>query len=240
MDLWNDDSVTTIMASCGGNFSSQFLHLLDYDELSLTPKALIGFSDTTALLSALYTCAGIGGIFGPTVQSLGRIENLDKTLNILFGHPNSKIDLSGATCLPSVINTQSTKAPLYAATLTVLMSLAGTAYFPDLSGHILVIEDIGEELSHLDRMLWQLNELCPLSHLEGLIFGEFVDMRDTGRPLGLDFEGIIQKHTEGLLIPVVINAPIGHGSNFIPIQLGRTATLTTPIDISSSPRLILE
>ena len=236
MDLWNDDSVTTIMASCGGNFSSQFLHLLDYEELALTPKALVGFSDTTALLSALYSCAGIGGIFGPTVQSLGRIENMDKALDILFGTPNTKIDLDGATLLPSSLNNKSVKAPLYAATLTVLMSLAGTPYFPDLSGHILVIEDIGEELSHLDRMLWQLNQLCPFSHLEGLVFGEYVDMRDTGRPLGMDFEGIIKKHTDGLLIPTLINAPIGHGNRFVPIHLGRTATL----DASSSPRLILE
>jgi len=234
MDLWNDDSVSVIMASCGGNFSSQFLHLLDYEELSLTPKAVIGFSDTTALLSALYAGAGIGGIFGPTVQTLGRIENLDKVTDILFGRPVSEIELTGATLLPSSIN-HSAKAPLFAATLSVLLSLAGTPYFPDLSGHILVIEDIGEELSHLDRMLWQLNQLCPLSHLEGLIFGDCVDMRDTGRPLGLDFEGIIRKHTDGLLIPVLINAPIGHGSRFMPIQLGRTATL----DASASPRLIL-
>jgi muramoyltetrapeptide carboxypeptidase len=234
MDLWNNDSVSVIMASCGGNFSSQFLNLLDYEELSLTPKAVIGFSDTTALLSALYACAGIGGIFGPTVQTLGRIENLDKVTDILFGRTVSEIELTGSTLLPSSIN-NSAKAPLYAATLAVLLSLAGTPYFPDLSGHILVIEDIGEELSHLDRMLWQLNQLCPFSHLEGLIFGEFVDMSDTGRPLGLDFEGVVRKHTAGLLIPILINAPIGHGSNFMPIQLGRTATL----DASSSPRLIL-
>lgn len=235
MDLWNNDSVTCIMASCGGNFSAQFLHLLDYEKLALTPKAVIGFSDTTALLSALYSRSGIGGIFGPTVQNLGRIENSDKALDILFGKPDRKIDWTGASLLPSSLN-HSAKAPLYAATLTVLLSLAGTPYFPDLSGHILVIEDIGEELSHLDRMLWQLNQLCPFTYLEGLVFGEFVDMRDTGRPLGLDFESIIRKHTDGLLIPVVINAPIGHGSRFMPIQLGRTATL----DTGSSPRLILE
>ena len=239
MDLWNDDSVSTIMAACGGNFSSQFLHLLDYEELAHSPKAVVGFSDTTALLSALYAAAGIGGIFGPTVQTLGRIENVDKTLDVLLGTPNAKIDLTGAQLLLSSIN-HSAKAPLYAATLSVLLSLAGTSYFPDLSGHILIIEDVGEELSHLDRMLWQLNQLCPFTYLEGLIFGDFVDMKDTGRPLGLDFEAIIQKHTEGLLIPIIINAPIGHGTRFMPIHLGRTATLMAPLDATSSPRLILE
>lgn len=238
MDLWNDDSVTTIMAACGGNFSAQFLHLLDYEHLALTPKTLIGFSDTTALLSALYSCAGVGGIFGPTVQTLGRIDHADKILPLLFGPSKTSIDLTGATLPPyaTLSPTQSAKAPLYAATLSVLLSLAGTPYFPDLSGHILMIEDIGEELSHLDRMLWQLNQLCPFPYLEGLIFGEFIDMKDTGRPLGLDFEGLVKKHTNGLLIPVLVNAPVGHGTRFTPIHLGRMATL----DISASPRLILD
>lgn len=239
MDLWNNDSVLAIMASCGGNFSSQFLHLLDYEELAASPKAVIGFSDTTALLSALYAGSGVGGIFGPTVQTLGRIDNLDKTFDLLFGNPNAKIELTDATLISQFAH-KSVRAPLYAATLSVLLSLAGTPYFPDLSGHILVIEDVGEELSHLDRMLWQLNQLCPLSHLEGLIFGDYVDMKDTGRPLGMDFEAILQKHIAGLLIPVVANAPIGHGSRFIPIHLGRMATLDAPQDGTSSPRLILE
>lgn len=235
MDLWNDDSVIAIMASCGGNFSSQFLHLLDYSKLARTPKAVIGFSDTTALLSALYAEAGIGGIFGPTVQTLGRIENLDRTFELLFGNPNAKIDLNGGTLISPLAN-KSVRAPLYAATLSVLLSLAGTPYFPDLSGHILIIEDIGEELSNLDRMLWQLNQLCPFTYLEGLVFGEYVDLKDTGRPLGMDFDGIIRKHTDGLLIPVITNAPIGHGTRFTPIHLGRMAIL----DGTTSPRLILE
>lgn len=224
MDLWTNPEIHMIMASCGGNFSSQFLHLLDYKTIAETPKPFIGFSDTTALLSAIYAKTGIGGIFGPTVQTLGRIDNLDKVFEILDGKPNISIDLSSCTSL-SLIET-SNESPLFAATLSVLMSLAGTPYFPNLTGHILILEDIGEELSNLDRMLWQLNEVCPLKNLSGLIFGEFVDMQDTGRPLGLDFEGIIKKHTNGLSIPVLINAPIGHGTNFFPVPLGKLAKLT--------------
>lgn len=233
MDLWFDPSVDVIMASCGGNFASQFLHLLDFDKMKARPKTLIGFSDTTALLSAIYTKTGIGGIFGPTVQTLGRIDNIDNVLKGLFTTVH-KIDLSGATPINQFKKT--IKAPLFAATLSVLMSLAGTPYFPDLSGHILFIEDIGEELSHLDRLLWQLDQVCPLSSLAGLVFGEYVDMKDTGRALGLDFEAIIQKYTNGLNCPVLINAPFGHGTRFTPLPLGQIAALNpTP-----SPCLILD
>ncbi len=234
MDLWTNPDVDVVMTSCGGNFSSQFLHLLDYKKIATISKPLIGFSDTTALLSAIYSKTGIGGIFGPTVQTLGRIDNLDRVFEILNGKQNTFIDLSGCKILSS--SEVSPQSPLYAATLSVLVSLAGTEYFPNLSGHILMIEDIGEEPSHLDRMLWQLNQISPFRNLAGLAFGEFIDLKDTGRPLGLDFEGIIKKHINGLNIPVLIQAPIGHGARFMPIPLGRTARL----DISTSHgRLIL-
>lgn len=223
MDLWTNPEIDMIMASCGGNFSSQFLHLLDYKKMAETPKTMVGFSDTTALLSAIYAQTGIAGIFGPTVQTLGRIDNLDKVFDILTGNQLS-IDFS--SCIPiSSQNQINQSSPIFAATISVLLSLAGTPYFPNLSGHILILEDIGEELSTLDRMLWQLNEACPLKNLAGLIFGEFVDLQDTGRPLGLDFEGVIKKHTHHLDIPVFINAPIGHGTNFLPIPLGKTVKL---------------
>lgn len=234
MELWSDPSVTAIMASCGGNFSAQFLHLLDFKKMAATPKPVIGFSDTTALLSALYAQTGIGGFFAPTVQTIGRLEQSDKILEQLFNEAAQVIELNDGMHLNNIQT--SAKAPLYAATLTVLMSLAGTKYFPDLSGHILILEDIGEELSNLDRLLWQLNTLCPFSKLAGLVFGDFVDLKNTGRPLGLDLNGILTKHTAGLNIPVLTNAPIGHGGRFVPIPLGRKAIL----DCTSSPRLILE
>jgi muramoyltetrapeptide carboxypeptidase LdcA involved in peptidoglycan recycling len=84
-------------------------------------------------------------------------------------------------------------------------------------------------------MLWQLNEVCPLKNLSGLVFGEFIDMKDSGRPLGWDFEGVIKKHTNGLTIPVLINAPIGHGTDFFPVPLGKLAKLT----LSSTGRSLI-
>jgi muramoyltetrapeptide carboxypeptidase len=239
MDLWANPDIDVIMASCGGNFSAQFLHLLDFEKIAQKPKPVMGFSDTTALLSALYTKTGQAGYFGPTVQTLGRLENPQQVFEVIFNQDNRFIDFSD--CSPLSFIEKNDKSPirgkLYAATLSVLVSLIGTPYFPNLSGHILILEDIGEELSRLDRMLWQLNEVCPFRNLSALLFGEFVDLQDTGRPLGLSFEDIIKKHTASANIPVFVNAPVGHGKKLTPIPLGVQALLDrTP----SSIRLILE
>jgi muramoyltetrapeptide carboxypeptidase len=222
MELWNDKSVHAIMASCGGNTASQFLHLLDFKKLAESPKPLLGFSDITAPLSALYARAGIGGYFAPTVQTIPRIAHQSKLFEILEGTPDTSIALEDAVI---VKEGKTDPSPIFAATLSVLNSLAGTPYFPNLMGHILVLEDIGEELSHLDRALWQLYQIIPLPLLSGLIFGEFVDIKDSGRPFGLDFDGIIDKYTSHLTIPILKNAPFGHGINLLPIPIGRKSVM---------------
>jgi len=227
-DLWNNPAVNLVMASCGGNRSSQLLPLLDYK----IAKPVMGLSDTTALLSALYVHK-VKGYFGPAVQNLARLnaDFQEITFDILRGHPRQSISLPNITlyCEGAV------RAPVFAATLSVLMSLAGTPYFPDLRGHILVVEDVGEELTHLDRALWHLRHCCDLTLLAGLIFGEFVDTRDTGRPFGCSLEDIIRTHIADLSCPIIGNAPIGHGAHLFPIRLGGYMTLDT-----ASPHLILE
>ena len=222
MDLWADKNVDAIMASCGGNTSSQFLYLLDFDALEHSPKPLLGFSDTTALLTALYARTGIGGFFAPTVQTLGRLENQADVFTILSGAPDTTINLTQADIIKSG---KSDAAPVFAATLSVLMSLAGTPYFPNLVGHILIIEDMDDETSRYDRILWQLYQIIPFPLLAGLVFGNFINPQDTGRPFGLDFDGVISKYTSHLEIPVLKNAPIGHGTRLFPIPLGRKSVL---------------
>lgn len=223
MDLWTNPDVDAVFASCGGNFACHMLPLLPWDVIAKTPKILMGFSDTTALLTALYARTGISGVFGPTVQTLARIQGLDKVFDIIEGRTSSAISLAPA----QVVREGQATAPVFAATLSLLNLLSGTSYFPDLTGHILLVEDIGEELNALDRMLWKLNEVCPFTRLAGLVFGEFVDLKDTGRPLGLGFEDIITSHTRALDIPVLMQAPFGHGDHLFPVPLGKTASFDT-------------
>lgn len=231
MELWADKNIHAIIASCGGNSAVHMLPLLNWDKIKATPKTLMGFSDTTALISALYQKTKISGYFGPTVQTLGRIRDLNLIFQVLESNQSDIIPLLPA----KVIKHGLVEAPVFAATLSVLLSLAGTEFFPSLEGHILILEDIGEELSHLDRMLWQLRQVIDFKKLAGIAFGEFVDIKDTGRPLGLSFDDIMRYHTADIDGPVIINAPIGHGNSLFPIPLGWEVTL----DTQNTPHLIL-
>ncbi len=237
MELWTDPKIDAVIAAGGGNFASQFLHLLDFEHMSCTPKPLSGYSDTTALLTALYAKTHIGGFFGPTIQNLSHNGHLDQVFALYAAADSIRIPLTGAKIITSA--RQCPPAPVFAATLSVLLSLAGTPYFPDLSGHILILEDIGDELSRIDRALWQLAQIVPFSALAGLIFGQFLNMTDTGRPLGFNWDGIIRKHTHELNCPILTNAPIGHGRDLFPVPLGRFASIDFGLD-SRTPDLIFQ
>lgn len=225
-ELQSNSNIDLIMASTGGNRACFMLDHLSSKELG--PKPLMGFSDTTALLTAAYS-VGICGIFGPTVQTLGRMpaSNLETTLARLK-NPDYPIraDWTDAEWISK--GQAPVEAPVFAATLAVLLALAPTRYMPDLSGHILILEDIGEELNNIDRMIWSLSQKIDFSRLAGLVFGQFMDLKDTGRPYGETLIDILTKHTGKLDIPVLANAPIGHDGRIFPFRLGQKATLDAP------------
>ncbi len=214
-DLASDQSIDFIMAATGGNRACFLL-----PELEKLPshKPIMGFSDITALLAAHYKM-GIKGWFGPTVQTFARMDqhHIDLTFNLLSGdHPS--ISFKNA----ETIKNGTVTAPIFAATLSNLCALIGTPHFPDLSGHILILEDIGDELNRYDRMLWQIFATIKPA---GLVFGQFIDNKDTGRPYGEFLNQIIKKHSQHIDTPIISNADIGHDGRIFPIPVGQNVTL---------------
>lgn len=213
-DLIRDDEVNVILAAAGGNHAVHFLDLIDYDLLRAQPKLIGGFSDVTALLSALYAKAGMTSWHAPTVQSLCRID--EASLSSMFSVSNDVI-LRGV----DPIHTGQANGVLWGGNLAMLCALQGSDYLPNAKNSILFIEDIGEELSRIDRMLWQVRTALPFESLAGIIFGEFTNLQDTGRPFGFTLDDIIGSHTRNLSIPIVKNAPVGHASRNIALYFGR-------------------
>jgi muramoyltetrapeptide carboxypeptidase len=76
-------------------------------------------------------------------------------------------------------------------------------------GNILFIEDVGEQLYHLDRMMVQLKRAGLLNDLAGLVVGQFTDMKD-GDPFGMSAYEIIHDHVRGYDFPVAFDFPAGH------------------------------
>jgi len=166
-----DSTVHAIVCARGGYGSMQILPYLDYAAIGRHPKLLMGFSDITALLCALYQRSGLISCHGPVVTTLKHAG--PKTLASVFNmltlnelpaiHPESGITLSPGKA----------SGPVICGNLTTLCHLVGTPFQPKLDGHILIVEDTGEKPYRIDRMLTQMQLAGVFDGLCGLGIGAF-------------------------------------------------------------------
>lgn len=221
-DLMANPDIDVVMASNGGQTSARLLPHIDYNRCT---KPFLGYSDSTSLLNGIHAKTGKIQYHGMDVQwfrpQLFRDHLYQHTLDLLAGQVTD-IPIEGSnTHIPG-----SGTGPLIGGNLPVFQHLLHTPYCPKLGGAILFFEDIGDELTSIDRTLNYFRMLGLFDRAAGLIFGQFTDMRDTGRPFGFNMEEIITTHTAGVRCPVITDAPVGHGGLLTTFPLGATATLS--------------
>ena len=219
--LWQRADIDAIWCAGGGNRALQLLDSINFKKLVGNPKPLIGFSDVTALLNAVYAHTGMITYHGPVFKNIHRYEQLDHLLDLL-ANKATKYPMQQAKTLTA----GKAEGPLIGGNLSLFQYLPNTLPGNFYKGALLFLEDNAEELSRFDRMMIHLKRLGVFSEISGLILGEFTDLTDTGRPFGFSFEDIIREHTEDLDIPIVTNVPFGHGKNLYTLPLGATAKLT--------------
>ena len=220
-DMFADPEVKAIFGSRGGNRASGMLQHLDFDLIKQNPKIIIGYSDLTALLNPIFVQTGLVGFHGPLFRELPTHNDYQQMMNVLSGKTNT-LDLGDAT----VLNDGHAEGTLIGGNLSVFQSLIGTPYMPNTKGSILLLEDIGDHISRYDRMFCHLKNAGILGQINGLIVGQFTDMKDSEtNPFGFTLEDIILEHTNDLDIPIIMNAPIGHGDQLCTLPIGASVSL---------------
>lgn len=223
-DFFSDSNIHAIVGMVGGNGALHLLDKIDYNLIRSNPKIFMGFSDTTALCNALYTKSGLVTFHGPTISRFHKIKSrwVEQTFALLSGSSKTISLEDGYFIQGSCI-----EGTLIGGNLSVFQALIGTPYLPSPDGSILFIEDIADHISRYDRMIGHLRLSGYLSRLSGLIVGQFLNTQDNPeRPFGFTLEDIIREHTAGLNIPVLMNAPFGHGDNLPAFPIGARVTLS--------------
>ncbi|MEM9195127.1 MAG: LD-carboxypeptidase [Myxococcota bacterium] len=212
-----DSSCRAVIAARGGYGATRILPAIRVDELQSTPRWLIGFSDITAL-HALAANARVASIHGPMVASLGREPAAFEPLVSL-------LETGRVTALDALqpLRPGEAQGRLLGGNLAVLTSLLGTPFFPDLTGAILLLEDVGESPYRVDRLLTSLRLAGVFDRIVGLVFGEFVRCRPG--PDETTVEVVLERACSSLTIPVATNLPVGHGDRNVPLPLGTEAKL---------------
>jgi muramoyltetrapeptide carboxypeptidase len=220
---WCDPSVSAVLCARGGYGVQRMVDLLDWDAIRAAgPKALVGFSDITALHEAFATRAGVVTLHGPMAAGVDFIKNTraqDHLRATLFA-PETVRTIRAAEGSTALLPGRA-RGVLLGGCLCLLAAELGNPHArPSARGALLCLEDVGEENYRLDRYLTQLLRAGWLAGVAGVVLGSWAECEpyDKVRALLVDRIG-------GLGVPVVEEFGFGHGEGALTIPFGVTAEL---------------
>lgn len=218
----DDDSVKAIFAARGGYGTIRIIDDIDFSGFRDNPKWIIGFSDITVLHSHIFANFQVQTIHGqmPLTIPDGTKTSLETLRKALFNEP---LDYSFPASTENIPG--NADGILIGGNLMLLVMMSGSISEMDYEGKILFIEDVGEYLYSIDRLMWNLKRAGKLAKLKGLIVGSFTDIKDNDIPYGQTAEEIIREHVQEYNYPVCFNFPAGHVDDNHALILGKTVNL---------------
>jgi muramoyltetrapeptide carboxypeptidase len=234
--MFADPEVRAIHCIRGGWGTARLLPRLDYAAIATSPKALLGYSDITALLLGVHARTGLVTFHGPVGASKWNAFNVGYMTRVLaeaeavtfenvreIGDNLTQVEDRVRTITPGRATGR-----LLGGNLTVLTAIIGSGYLPDFSGCVLFLEDVEEAPYRVDRMLTQLALAGVLGQARAVIWGHCTDC-DPGKGFGsLTIPDVLDDHLKPLGVPAWQGAMIGH--------IDRQFTLPVGIDVEVDAR----
>lgn len=213
-----DDSVDAVIAVRGGWGCNRILPLIDYDMIKQNNKVLLGYSDITSLMNALYVKTGMASFHGPNGYSYWADFQAQQFKDMIMegkattmrNYKEKEETLTMMTNRTTTVNGGKAQGVLVGGNLTVLTSLCGTPYFPDLRGKILMLEDVGENIYRIDRFLSQLQLAGHLDDVAGIVFGHCTECDPGGGFGSFTLHEIFEHYFKPLGVPTYTGAQFGH------------------------------
>lgn len=220
--MFKDDSIDAIMCLKGGYGTPRIVDKIDYEMIKNNKKAFIGFSDVTLLLNTIYDKCDLVTFHGP-MMGIDFIDNynqlsIDSFNDIVIKQSKNYIINSNNEYNLKSIGTGIAKGVLVGGNLSLMDVMIGTPYQIDFKDKILLLEDVGEAIYRIDRMLQKFRLSGILSELKGVIIGGITYKEVVKRDYGY-FE-LFKEYLEPLNIPVLYGLPIGHVTPRLTVAIG--------------------
>ncbi|WP_248961501.1 S66 peptidase family protein [Sphaerisporangium perillae] len=221
-EAWCDPDVRAVICARGGYGATRLLDLLDWQAMEAArPKILLGSSDITALHQAFAVRLGVASCFGP-MPACSTLSDAEGPEQATLAHLCASLfesEMPDPVAGEQVIVPGHAEGPLTGGNLALLAALCGTPYAMRGQGHIVLLEDVGEDPYRIDRMLTQLLQAGCLTGALGIVLGSWVDCGD---PMG-----VLVDRLAPLEVPTIAGLPIGHGTPQFTAWLGADAVIDT-------------
>ena len=238
MAMFADDDVDVVQCLQGGYGAAQIIPHLDFDVIANNPKPFVGYSDITALHTAIRHHTGLVTFYGPGLagvddsdrdrdqrkfvqQHLLRALTSTDSLGVVPRRPDDDYlrALSGGRV----------SAEMVGGCLWLLGQTIGTPWQIDLGGRIFFFEDVHAPAWYIDGILNQMTQAGMLKDVVGVVVGELVDCdwkeNAADFPQMLSIEDVLERYLEPLQVPVLYGLPLGHGKHLVTTPLGAAVTL---------------
>jgi len=218
--VFRDRKIKAVLCARGGYGSHRILQKLDYGLFSRNPKIFVGYSDITALLCALFKKSGLITIHGPVLRDLlkGDGRNATLLLKLMSSNELTTVNFPSGTA----VKKGRAQGVLLGGNLSLIGHLIGTPFLPSFKGKLLFMEEKGEPLYRIDRMLTHLLLSGELEKCAGLMVGTFEECGDPASVIDL-----VRERCSRLNMPILTGLPVGHGEHNVPLPIGARAVLDT-------------
>jgi len=217
--MLDDGEIKAVLCARGGYGIGRIIEDIRFKQFRKAPKWIIGFSDVTVLHSHIHTNYGIATLHAPMASAFNDgeyehefVQSLKRALEgqkMRYHCPGHEFNRKGEAI-----------GELVGGNLSLLAHLIGTPSDLETKGKILFMEDVGEYLYNIDRMLYQLKRSGKLDRLAGLIVGGFTEMKDTERPFGKMVYEIIRDVVKEYDYPVCFGFPVSHDKRNYALKAG--------------------
>jgi muramoyltetrapeptide carboxypeptidase len=231
--MFADPGVHGILAMTGGSGGNRMLPLVDYERIRRTPKLLGGFSDLTALINAVHVRTGLVTFHAPMGASEWNAFSVENFRAVvmqaeawLMRNPVEKEDaLVAKGGRTTTIRGGRASGHLVGGNLAVLSAMAGSRYWPEFRGAILLLEEVNEYIYRVDRMLSTLQLAGALDGLAGVVLGGFTNCGPGEGHGALTLDEIFDDYFKPLGVPVFSGASFGHIKKKWTLPIGAPAEI---------------
>lgn len=221
--MLDDPDIKMILCSRGGYGSARIIDRLDFSKFMKSPRWIAGYSDITVFHAQLLQL-GVESLHSTMPLDFPEDGQISQAVKMLFQIASGKKADYKIEPRPHNRNGK-VKGMLVGGNLSMICSLLGSPTEVDTVGKILFIEEVGEDLYRLDRMMQTLKRAGKLTHLRGLIVGGLSGMFSGNPDFGLTAEEIILDAVSNMDFPVAFDFPAGHFRENYPLIMGRKVVL---------------
>ena len=217
--MLDDDEVKAVFCARGGYGIGRIIEKIEFKKFKKNPKWITGFSDVTVLHAHIHSNYKICTLHAPMASAFNNGEESNEFVRSLKNALTGK--KAKYQCAFHEFNKKGAAVgELVGGNLSLLAHLTGTFSDIKTKGKILFLEDVGEYLYSIDRMMFQLKRNGKFDKLAGLIIGGFTDLKDTERPFGKTVYEIIHAMVKEYDYPVCFGFPVSHEKENYALKIG--------------------